>query len=253
MVTTRAVVYHDFKILNFLIRYATDRDLIYEYSLENEMTNIFSFMCTILLYKMGDPRQNKYRLFIFSFLRCLPCFFYFSYFFGPELELSELKLLFAEFVISFMFIISIPHKTLARLYSNIIFRSTVIFTFGNLFASDCISVLNSSLSTSGFQLLPLAMHITFLANTFIGPDFLESRLFGFPMDMRDVKACYSAFYGSCVIVLGLDYFMSPNGVLGQWTPTRLPGLIEDPLGFYKCLGVYYAFGGYMIVTIGSYP
>lgn len=182
---------------------------------------------------MGDPGQNKYRLFIFCFLRCFLCSFYYSYFFGPALELAELRVLFAEYVISFMFITSIPHKTLAKLYSNLIFRSIVMFTFGNLFASDCIFVLNSSLATSGYQLLPLAMHITFTANSFIGPDFLESRLFGFSMNMDDVKACYSAFYGSCLIVLGLDYFMSSHGVLGQWTPTRLPGLIEDPLGFYK--------------------
>lgn len=73
-------------------------------------------------------------------------------------------------------------------------------------------------------------------------------------DYLDPLVNYSTYVICFLVILLIDYFMPKDEImqLGQWRHISKPNYTEDSANFYKVLGVYWAFGCYMLVNINRF-
>lgn len=212
-------------------------------------------MCTILLYKLADPKQNVIRLYVFSLIRCLPVYFYCAHSFGEGLDKDHAIVLLLEFSIVFCIINLIPVNVLTKYFSNIYMRSFLIFEFGNQFAAQVIAVCNDIHTVNEGKMSMMLLHFLFISSTFVGPDLLEFQLVNSGYDSLGIKINYSIYAFCLLMLLVTDYILQTQGdqlEAGEWRYIKAPSYTDDSANYYKVLTIHYAFGVYMCTVINRY-
>ena len=216
---------------------------------------MFCFLWTILIYKLSDPYQYEQnemkktksfislpiiRLYWFWIMRNFPICIYCSFMMGEGMSKNELLLMFIEFNIVFFLTHIISIEMLTYAYSNVYFRSWLLFEFGNLYSSGFINACNGSYLANNGKLYALLLHILFISTTFVGPDRFEAFLMKIDYDYFYAKINYSVYIVSLIVVIFSDKIFSSSlktVTAHEWRYMDIPNFDEDTINYFKYLNL----------------